>query len=306
MKLGSGILRYNLLAMVLAVSVDSAFCQELEPRTYANTPIGINIVSAGYAYSKGNVLLDPALPIEDLDGKLNIALVGYARTFSLLSRNAKFKTFIPYAFGDWKGTVDGVQESREARGFGDIRMKLDWNFYGAPALSSKDFASWQQKTIVGGSILIVAPTSDYDSDELLNLGSNRWVIRPEIGVSRAIGNWSLEVIANVWLFDSNNNFYGGNKLEQDPVYVVKSHLIYSFRPGLWLGVGLGYGRGGQTQVNGVPKATEQENFRFGLTAAYPLNKQHGLVVNYARAQNGGAGQEFDAFSVRYQYAWGGI
>jgi hypothetical protein len=296
---------FAVLLVVLTCSI-SANAQELEPRTYNNTPININLLSVGYAHSSGNVLLDPALPIEDLDGKLNIMLAGYARTFGLLGRNAKFKTFVPYAFGDWKGALDEVQEERDARGFGDIRLKLEWNFYGAPALNAEEFSSWQQKTVVGGSVLLVTPTSDYHSDRLLNLGSNRWAVRPEIGVSRGFDKWTLELIANVWLFGDNDNFLGGSKLEQDPLYVAKGHLIYTFRPGFWLGLGLGYGRGGQTDVDGIQRATEQENFRYALHAAYPFNKQHGISASYASAKNSGAGTEFDAFSIRYQFAWGGL
>lgn len=288
-----------------ALPLGQLSAQELEPRTYANTPTGVNLLSAGYAYSSGNVLLDPTLPIEDLDGRLNIGLLGYGRTFALVGSNAKFKAFVPYAFGDWQGTVDGAPQERDAQGFGDIRLKLEWNFYGAPALSGKEFRAWKQKTIVGASVLLVTPTSDYNGDKLLNLGSNRWAVRPEIGISRAIGNWSLEAIANVWLFDDNDNFFGGNKLEQDPLYVAKGHLIYSFRPGLWLGLGIGYGRGGQTKINGEPRETEQENYRFGISGAYPFNKQHGIGAAFVRASNNGGGAEFDLFSVRYQYAWGG-
>jgi len=96
---------FAVLLVVLTCSI-SANAQELEPRTYNNTPTDINLFTIGYVYSSGNVLLDPALPIEDLDGKLNIMLTGYARTFGLLGRNAKFKAFVPYAFGDWKGKVD--------------------------------------------------------------------------------------------------------------------------------------------------------------------------------------------------------
>ena len=296
---------FVLLCLLAACFSMSAIAQELEPRTYANTPTGVNLLSAGYAYSSGNILLDPTLPVEDLDGRLNIGTLGYGRTFGLAGSNAKFKAFVPYAFGDWQGTFEGAQRERDAQGFGDIRLKLEWNFYGAPALAGKGFRAWEQKTIVGASVLVVMPTSDYDSGKVLNLGSNRWAIRPEIGVSRAIGKWSLEAMVNAWFFDANNNFAGGNKLEQDPLYVAKGHLVYSFRPGFWLGLGIGYGRGGQTKLNGEPRATEQENYRFGIAGAYPFNNQHGMGASFVRASNNGTGSEFDLFSIRYQYAWGG-
>jgi len=305
MCLHSPTARYLLCIATLLALFEPAWCQELEPRTYANAPTGINIVALAYAHSSGNVFLDPSLPVENLDGQLNIALAGYVRTFGILGRSAKFKTYVPYAFGDWKGTVAGIPETREARGFGDIRVKLEWNFFGAPALNADKFSSWQQKTIVGGSILVVTPTSKYDEDELINLGSNRWSIRPELGVARAFGKWTVELIGNVWLFGTNDDFLVDNTLDQDPLYVLKGHLIYTHRPGLWLGLGAGYGKGGQTLVNDVPRATQQENFRFSITGSYPFNKQHGIIAGYTRAQNSGAGAEFNAFSVGYQFAWGG-
>ncbi len=294
-----------LLFYMLHVST-SAYAQELEPRTYANTPIGINWFTVGYGYSSGNVLLDPALPVEDLDGKMNIGILGYGRTFSLLNRNAKLKIFVPYAFGDWQGNFEGDATTREARGFGDFRAKLEWNFYGAPALSGAKYQSYQQKTIIGTSILIVAPTSDYNSDKLLNLGSNRWSIRTELGVSRAIGKWTVEFAGNVSWFNDNNNYFGGNTLSQDPLYVAKTHLIYKFRPGMWLGGSLGYGRGGQSFINGEPRANEQKNLRYGMTFAYSFNQQHGIRASYTAAENSGAGTEFDAFGLGYKYAWGAL
>jgi hypothetical protein len=289
--------------LVYLVCGMAANAQELNPRTYSNTPIDSNLVTVGYAYSSGNVLLDPTLPIEDLDGKLNIALFGYVRSFGLLGRNAKIKAFVPYAFGDWQGTFNEAPAERDAQGFGDIRLKLEWNFYGAPALNAEEIRTWQQKTIVGGSVLLVTPTSDYNSVKLLNLGSNRWAVRPEIGVSRGFGKWTLELVAGAWLFGANDNFFGGRKLEQDPLYVAKGHVIYTFRPGFWLGLGIGIGRGGQTDVDGVPRPTEQENVRYALHAAYPINKQHGVSASLTSAKNNGAGTEFNAFSVRYSYAW---
>ncbi|MGD9328860.1 MAG: hypothetical protein PVH48_07840, partial [Cyclobacteriaceae bacterium] len=45
--------------------------QELEPRALTNVPIGMNFLFMGYSFSQGDLLLDPALPIEDLDGTIH-------------------------------------------------------------------------------------------------------------------------------------------------------------------------------------------------------------------------------------------
>jgi len=52
--------------------------QELEPRTYANIPVDMNFLAVGYVHSSGNVLLDPSLPIEDLNAKTDSAFLRYA------------------------------------------------------------------------------------------------------------------------------------------------------------------------------------------------------------------------------------
>jgi len=279
--------------------------QELTPRTYNNVPVGVNYIAFGYAFSTGNILLDPSLPIEGLDGDVNILFFRYTLSFALFGDNAKFTFFVPRAAGDWTGTVDGVFQTRKATGTGDVRFSLDWNFHGAPALNREQFASYTQGTVAGVSLLVIAPTGEYDEERLLNLGSNRWAFRPQIGVSWARRDWTLEALAAAWIYEDNNDFFDGNKLEQDELVAVKLHAIKTFRPGFWLGFGLGYGKGAQTFVNGEPKATEQTNWRLGATLAYPLRPNQGLVFSLVSAFNDGAGPEFNGIAVAYQYAWGG-
>jgi hypothetical protein len=294
----------GLIALVSLSSISSA--QELEPRTYANTPTGINLLALGVVHSQGNVLLDPSLPIEGLDGRLTIGLLRYTRTFGLLNRSAKFKLLLPYSTGDWDGTFEGEQRTRDASGFGDARLDLAWNFYGAPALKSSEMPAYQQQTIVGAGIRIIAPTGKYSNDRLLNLGSNRWSIRSELGVSRAVSRWTFELIGSVWAFGDNNDFVNGATLEQLPLYVLKTHIVYTFRPGLWIGSGFGYGQGGRTSVDGVARNTTQQNWRVGMTLAYPINRKNGVSLALGSGANGGTGADFDSVALSYQYAWGDL
>ena len=63
-----------------------AAAQELEPRAYSNAPIGTHFVIATYTRLSGPVLPDPSLPISDVNAKVDIYGVGYARFFGLLGR----------------------------------------------------------------------------------------------------------------------------------------------------------------------------------------------------------------------------
>ena len=49
--------RVGLMAFVLGVADTKA--QDAEPRSYSNTPVGLNFLIAGYLYSEGKMAFDP-------------------------------------------------------------------------------------------------------------------------------------------------------------------------------------------------------------------------------------------------------
>ena len=95
-------------------------------------------------------------------------------------------------------------------------------------MSLKEFQSYQQDLIVGVSLQVSAPTGQYDSSRIVNIGANRWWFKPQLGVSKAIGAWTLEGTAAVTFFTDNNDFFAGTTRSQDPLYSFQTHAIYSF------------------------------------------------------------------------------
>ena len=298
--------RRTLIAIVLCVAaaIAPSAAQELQARTYSNLPVALNVFGVGYAYSDGNVFMDPALPIEGLESRNHLLFVSYARTFSLAGQSAKLFVMLPGTFRDWQGESSEQPglTTRKINGLGDARISLSWNFKGAPALSPAEFASYRQRTIVGARLRLVAPTGLYDSSRLFNLGSNRWSINPEIGVSRAVSKWVLEMTGAVWLFTDNDDFVGST-LAQRPLWAVTGHAVRNIRPGFWFGFGVGYGEGGQTEIDEVPRDTRQRNWRFGAVVAYPIAQAHGLRASFVNSNARGKGAEFDAISLAYAYRW---
>ena len=139
--------------LFIAISNPSQ-AQQLEPRAYANAPIGVKFVSLGYAWSNGNVLLDPALPIENLDADIHVGVFSLSHVFSMAGDNAKIKFALPRQAGDWEGSLEGLPESQRERGLGDAWLGLDWLFSGAPALTQDEFPQY-------------IPGSDFDSVSLI-------------------------------------------------------------------------------------------------------------------------------------------
>lgn len=294
------------LRLILAVvgTANAADAQELEPRLWANLPTGVNFAGVAVGTSDGNILLDSTLPVEGLEADLLVGGVSYLRSLSVAGKNARIEFLLPFSDADWQGLEFGEQRQRNVSGFGDARIRFAVNLLGAQSLSSREFASYRQKTIVGVGLQVITPTGEYDPDKLLNLGANRWTLRPQIGVSRVWGQWGLELTASGWFFEDNNEYFGGRTLEQDPLYALQTHIYYTFRPGLWLGIALGYADGGSTVVDGNPLSTLQENTRTGFTLSIPLGRQHGLAFSYSTGLTTRIGAEFDSLLIAYRYMWG--
>ena len=300
------LLRISLLvAGTLILVVTPVRGQELEPRLYSNTPVGVNALALSYGYSGGNVLLVPSLPLEDVDGSLNLVALTYLRAVDLFGKAGKFEATLPYAWGNYEGFVEGEFRTRELVGFGDPRFRLAVNLTGAPALNLEEFANYRQKTIVGVGLQVSVPVGKYEPDRLFNLGANRWSFRPEIGISRVWRKWFFEVAGGGLFFTTNSDFFGGQALEQRPFFAIKTHAIRTFRPGLWLAINFGYGTGGEWKVNGEPRGNVQRNYRFGGTLSLPLIGGSSIKVIGASGVAVRFGSDFDVVVLAYQYTWGG-
>ena len=277
---------------------------DLEPRAYSNAPVGLNFAIAAYAFSKGGLSTEPSLPVQDARLEIHTAVLAYARALDLWGKSGKFDVILPYS--DLAGTalVADVPRVREVSGFGDPRLRLSINLYGAPALSAKEFSSYKQDLVIGASVQVSAPAGQYDSSKLVNLGTNRWSLKPDIGFSKAFGRLNTDLTAGVTFYSRNDDYFGGRTREQDPIYSIQGHLTYDFGGGIWAGIGATFYSGGRTTVNGVRNNDALDNSRAGATLALPIDRNHSLKLSYSRGVTTRIGTSFDTFAVAWQYRWG--
>ncbi len=146
------------LVAVLLISAMTAEAQELEPRAYANSPIGLNFLILGYGYTKGDVALDSSAPIEDGKITVNSVVLAYARSLDVFGRTAKLDVVLPYAWLSGSATVAGKPVDREVSGLGDPQARFSFLFYGAPALPLEEFVDYQPDLILGASFAVTAPS----------------------------------------------------------------------------------------------------------------------------------------------------
>ena len=293
----------KMLVLMAFCSISLSYGQELEPRALTNVPVGMNFVLAGYGFAQGNILLDPTIPIEDLKANLHTFVGAYVRSIKLFGLSGKADVIVPVAFGDWDGYFNGVDTTRSTGGVGDIRFRLSVNFLGAPALSKVDFPGYTPTKISGLSLQVITPTGQYDPDRLINLGSNRWVLRPQWGFAKYLDKWIIETYLDAWFFTANTNFFGGNELKQNPLGTVKLHLIHPFPTGWWIALDAGYGLGGRTFINGEKRDTRISTLRFGLNFAFPLGQYQTIRITGVTGIRLERGPDFDGIAISYQYRW---
>jgi hypothetical protein len=278
--------------------------QELEPGAYSVSPIGANILVATNAIAGGDVTFDPSLPVEDAKATINTIVIAYVRSLDFFGRSANVGFVAPYSIGHVEGLYIGEFTEVDRSGFRDPVVRFAFNLFGAPAMDLKSFASYRQKTNIGFSLVAAFPLGEYDPTKLINLGSNRWAVKPEAALSRAMGRWTLELYGGVWLFTDNDDFFGGKTRSQDPIGSAQIHLVYTFRPRLWAAFDANFYAGGRTSVDGRLNQDLQRNSRAGLTIAVPLDPRQSLKFSYSRGAYTTIGADFHALAVGYQLLWG--
>jgi hypothetical protein len=301
-----GIKRSSVVPAVMALLLVAApaHAGEIEPRAYANTPVGINFLLAGYAYTDGGLSTPGSSPIKDAQLKMNTGILAYARTLDVWGKSGKFDVIVPYSHLSGTAMVADQPRQREVSGFHDPLFRFSVNFYGAPALSMKEFPNYQQDVIIGASVQVSAPLGQYDNDKLVNLGNNRWFVKPDIGISKAWGKFTVELSTGVFIFSNNDDYFGGHTLEQDPVYSSQIHATYNLGNGVWVAVSVTNDYGGRQTTDGVRSDDVMNNSRVGATIALPVNRNNSIKLYASSSVHTSLGNDYNLGGILWQYRWG--
>jgi len=300
--MGCRVLKSVALTLTAALALAGrAQAQEMEPRAFSPNPVGMTFVLAGAARSTGGILTDPSLPVDDVNATIDAGLVGVGHTFSLFGQSANAGIVLPYLSGHFTGTIDGQDAEATRQGIGDTKIRISVGLVGAPAMTPAEFAKRTPRTTLGASLTLSAPTGEYHPDKLVNVGTNRWAFKPELGLSHPRGPWTFEATIGAWFFEDNDDFFGGRHREQDPLASIQGHVNYTFRPKLWLAFNATYYDGGRTTVDGVRKDDRQSNSRYGLTLSLPVGSSQSLKFNWNDGASTRIGSDFTSYGITWQY-----
>jgi hypothetical protein len=274
-------------------------------RDWQNTPTDLNMVFGYYNRLDTNTPIDTSLPITGLSLNADLYLFRYARSFGIDGRNSAIQLIQPYA--DISASFDNAQffsGTKHNGGMGDTQVVFAHNFFGGPALTAAEFANWTPETFLTGAFWLTMPTGDYDKDRIINIGSNRWVFKPEIGFGTPIGPTWLEINTYVSLFGDNKDYHGNSKLEQKPLYAIEGHYSYTINRALWVSLDATYNRGGESKIDGDWQDNKQENGLLGASLGFMLSPQFGGLVAYSDTVSERTGSpDVNTWTFRLQYVW---
>jgi hypothetical protein len=287
------------LVLLLPLSTSA---QDLEPKAYSASPVGAAFLVTGIGRSTGAIVVDPTLPISDVDAKINAAFLAGGYTFGMFGQLALVTAAVPYSWGNVSGVVGEDAREVSRSGLADLRLKFSINVVGNRAMRAREYVRAPRRVIVGTSLTVAAPSGQYSGAKLVNLGTNRWSVKPEFGVSVPRGRWDLDGYLGVWLFTNNSNYYPGDSTRsQDPVVALQGHASYTLRPRAWVAFDATWYAGGGSQVEGGQPARGMNNARLGATLSFPMGRQQSFKVSYSSGVAVRSGTNFRTLSVGWQW-----
>jgi len=274
--------------------------QDVQPRVYTPAPVGVNLATMSYAFSSGTVLFDKTIPVENANAHIHSIAAAYSRSTGVFGMASRVDIVLPFVVGDWEGDIGRTVQSTSQRGFGDPMLRLGVFLVGAPALTRVEFAQFQPRTIVGATLRVSLPLGQYDANMLVNLGSNRWRIGPQLGVSHVTAGFLWEAYASAWFFTENREFLGTSTLSQDPLFTFQVHLVYRFKHRFWLAVSSRQSLGGATKVDGGDKLDPETNNRVGITLALPVASKYTLKFMATTGLTTTVGNDYTSVAAAWQ------
>lgn len=308
-----GTTKCHAAALFAAFCFASGICraQDLAPRAYVISPVHTNAVTLTYSFYQGNLEFGGSVPITDATATASAPVLTFSHSLNFFGRSANFAASLAYGVGNFKGTVMTTETNAYRSGLLDSSFRFSVNLKGGPSMPVDEFLKWKQKTLLGISLRVVAPTGQYDPTKLINWGNNRWAFKPEFGYSQRWGHWVLDGYAGAWFFTKNPEFFSHNAffpgrrwLTQSPIGSFEGHLSYDFARRRWVSLDGNFWVGGRTSLNGVQNPVSlQRSSRVGVTGSLPITRHQSLKFSFSVADYVRYGGDYRIISAAWQYAW---
>ena len=300
--------------VALAILCPMVALAQIPPRFYWKSLSGANAVPVIFQSLSGNANpIDPAhyvSPDADISVDANVVVAGYAKMLPLFDRTLTLAVLEPMGRLSSETTVGTQTSHQDATGFGDPMMEVGINLIGPKAIRTiPDLLRYEPKLSLDLIVDVAFPIGEYDNDQALNLGQNRWYGRVGAPIVWQIGPWvpgrrtTLEVLPSVWLF-SDNDDYVGQTLSTDPMFQLEAHLTRDLTETLWGSLDSTWVTGGKSSIDG-DSGDSLNNLGVGFTLGYQISDNLSLTAGYMATvnDNGDTDLEMDGFRISLTYGW---
>jgi len=286
---------------------------QVPPRFYWKSLAGANAVPVIFQSLSGNANpIDPAhLVSADADIDANVLIAGYAKMLPLFDRTLTLAVLEPVGRISGEATVAGLTYDQDATGFGDPMNEAGINLIGPKAMRSiPDLLRYEPKFSLDLIVDVAFPVGEYDSDQALNLGQNRWYGRVGAPIIQQIGPWvpgrrtTLELFPSVWFFSDNDDYVGGHRLSTDLIFQLEAHLTRDLTEHFWGSLDSTWVTGGKSSIDGDP-GDSLNNLGVGFTLGYQITANLSLPAGYMATvnDNGDKDLRMDGFRISLTYGW---
>jgi hypothetical protein len=280
------------------------YAQFTDARTYTQGPVDLNQVELEYQYGRANASFDTSLVVGSANLEQNKGTFSYTHNFSTFGHLTWITGNVQG--GSLSGSVAATNTSGSTSGMGASSLEVAGLLMGGKALSAAELAAREPTTILGMSLTVTGPNGQYDPNRVLNLGSNRWSFKPEMGVSYPFGaerKWELDGYINAYFFTDNTSYQGTEILKQEPLPGLEVHISYSVTPSFWVSLDSRYAFRGETVVDGQTQGNGQQNLIVGTEANWSPNSHNTLDIVFAKALVHVNAPAATSVSVSYTYSW---
>jgi hypothetical protein len=255
--------------------------------------------------------LDPShnvYPGSDFTGTMTMA--GYAKMMTVFNRSSFVSVLVPMGRISGEASLNGLNYSKTARGYGDPMLEFDINVIGPKAIRNiPDMLRYKPGFSVDVVASLAIPIGEYDNTSPINIGQNRWYGRIGAPIIWQIGPWvpgkrtTLELLPAIWLFSDNNDFEG-KKMETEPMYQLEGHITHDFMEKFWGSLDVISYSGGKATIDGV-EGNSLNNIGIGPTFGYQVNDNMQINISYSSTVNDKNSDDLkmDEFRITLLYGW---
>ncbi len=280
------------MLVYLSETISNAAVNEVIPGDYEAPAIGINLATLYLAERKMTGPYIDGHKLTDETVTSLITAVKLTATVNIGGYTVCPMIALPYSVTKSNGDTMSAIIGHESSGFADVVVGATGWLINDKAKNQYLAATW----------LFFVPTGEYNPQQLLNIGENRYKSTLNIGyIQKLSDDFYIELSPELALYGDNSNSIG-RKIEQNPSYALTTTLRYNQTPQLTLFGGFQQNYGGETAVDGVAQDDALRMQKATLGGYYYTAGGTQIFLRYAKEFGIQDGMRItDDFLLRFQW-----